>query len=244
MHTIDSVDNLSDHLPLSFELNVDVDYVNVVRAMRSAPRWGDATEEHHEAYRDALDSELSTIEVPLEAVRCTDMLCNKQSHSDALKAYHNGLVEACLRAADQTIPCTSAGGSSRRRGAIPGWNEHIRPLKDDALFWHYIWKENGRPQTGIIADIRRRTRARYHGMLRRLTKNEGIMRKIKMAENFIASNRKEFWTEVKKMKGGTGNTPACIDGSHGDDSIAQVFGQKYEQLFNSVQYDEDEINDF
>ena len=165
-----------------------------------------------------------------------------QVHKDALEAYHNDLVRACLHAAQSAIPMTMTGMNGRQKAHIPGWNDYIRPLKEDALFWHFIWKENGRPLAGTVADIRRRTRARYHSMLRRVKRNEGLLQSAKMAENFVANNRKEFWTEVKKLKGGASKTPACIDGSHGDDSIAQVFGRKYQQLFNHVSYNDDEMD--
>ena len=242
VHTNDSVDNLSDHLPLSCMLNVDVDYVNAVRVMQSTPKWDEANEGHFAAYKIELDAQLSAIDIPMEAIRCTDPLCNDQLHRDALDAYHNGIVGACLHAAQSAIPMSMTGTNGRRKAHIPGWNDYIRPLKEDALFWHFIWKENGRPQAGIIADIRRRTRSRYHCMLRRLKKNESLLQSTKMAENFVANNRKEFWTEVNKLKGGASKTPACIDGAHGGDCIAQVFGRKYEQLFNHVSYDDDEMD--
>ena len=41
------------------------------------------------------------------------------------------------------------------------WNERIKPLRDDSLFWHWLWKEAGRPPTGVLASVMRNTR-QYH----------------------------------------------------------------------------------
>ncbi len=34
--------------------------------------------------------------------------------------------------------------------------------KSRTIFWHNLWKENGLPREGIVAEIRRVTPARYH----------------------------------------------------------------------------------
>ena len=48
----------------------------------------------------------------------------------------------------------------------PFWSEMIQPHKDCSLFWHSIWVENGKPRNGIIAQIMRQTRAKYHYFVR------------------------------------------------------------------------------
>ena len=46
----------------------------------------------------------------------------------------------------------------------------MQEYADKAKFWHYIWKEDGRKRQGIIADIRRRTRAQYHYAIKSVKK--------------------------------------------------------------------------
>ena len=72
------------------------------------------------------------------------------------------MVNACLLA-DNCIPSKSNKKSSKK--CIPGWNEHVIPLKEQAIFWHNMWQDNGRPRYGHIADIRRSTRAQYHNII-------------------------------------------------------------------------------
>ena len=51
---------------------------------------------------------------------------------------------------------------------LPGWNEFISPEKEKALFWRGIWINKGSPRQGYVADIMRRTRAKYHYAIRRI----------------------------------------------------------------------------
>ena len=56
--------------------------------------------------------------------------------------------------------------------AVPGWNEHVQAQQDISLFLHEVWVRCCRPQKGEIADIMRRTRARYHYVVRYVLKDE------------------------------------------------------------------------
>ena len=43
----------------------------------------------------------------------------------------------------------------------------MKEYAEKANFWHYIWKEDGRKRSGVLADIRR-TRAQYYSAIRRV----------------------------------------------------------------------------
>ena len=45
-----------------------------------------------------------------------------------------------------------------RHGRLPMWNEHVKPLRDDSLFWYWLWKAD-RPAAGVLAAVMRSTRA-------------------------------------------------------------------------------------
>ena len=57
-----------------------------------------------------------------------------------------------LIAAD-TIPVK---GISSPRRFIAEWEEQVSSSKDKALFWYKLWKHNGCPHQGILADIRQK----------------------------------------------------------------------------------------
>ena len=67
--------------------------------------------------------------------------------------------------------------------SVPGWNDYVKSYRTDAMFWHVLWKDNGCPKTGYIADMRRRTRYQYHNVLRKVKYHEQLIKAIKMADN-------------------------------------------------------------
>ena len=57
-----------------------------------------------------------------------------------IQDFHDSIINACIQAGQciQTKKCN--------RKYIPGWHEYIVSYN--------IWKGNGRPRSGIVADIR------------------------------------------------------------------------------------------
>ena len=53
--------------------------------------------------------------------------------------------------------------------------------------------------------------------------------------NAISSNReRDLWKEVKKVSGKTNSLPNVMDNVIGDGNIADLFAEKYSDLYNSV----------
>jgi len=58
------------------------------------------------------------------------------------------------------------------KNALAGGNKVVEPVRNEAMFWHGIWMDNGRPHQDIIADIRRRTRAKYKHDVKTLNREQ------------------------------------------------------------------------
>jgi len=46
--------------------------------------------------------------------------------------------------------------------------------REKSVLWHRIWVECGRPNTGPVVDVMRRTRALYHYAVRRVKRDEQV----------------------------------------------------------------------
>jgi len=55
-------------------------------------------------------------------------------------------------------------------------------------------------------------------------------------------NSKEFWNEFRRSIGGRCKIPCTVDGNNGDDKNASLFHDKYHELYNSVPYNETEMD--
>ena len=58
----------------------------------------------------------------------------------------------------------------------------------------------------------------------------------------MSNNNRDFWSEVRKIKGGNIRIPEFVDDVQGSDDISKLFLTKYNELFNSVSYDQDGMN--
>ena len=58
----------------------------------------------------------------------------------------------------------------------------------------------------------------------------------------LSNNGREFWTEVRKIKGGKIRIPEFVDDAQGSDAISKLILTNYDNLYNSVSYNQDEMN--
>ena len=135
--------------------------------------------------------------------------------------------------------------SNRSRQHTPGWNDYVKPFKDKAYLWHYIWKCNNSPKSGYVADIRRSTRARYHYALRYVRKSKARARisSDKMGIAILNNKPNDLWCEVRRLSGSKSKCTNRIDDVQGSNDICELFANKYNQLYNSVPYNELSMNE-
>jgi len=221
-------DNLSDHDPISMQIHIAISYDNIHVDCVSKPLWWKATDQQLSQYKQCLDSMLDCMTVPRDALDCEDRFCSE--HQDAIQTYHDNIISACMLASS-CIPHSKPG---KYKNIIPGWSEHVKDYKDKSIFWHKLWKENGSPNNGILFDIRRKTRWEYHRILKIVKRNREALSAERLAGRLSG---KGFWSEVKKVIGSSKTCPNNIDGIQGSAHIADLFKNKYNELYNSVGYD-------
>ena len=57
---------------------------------------------------------------------------------------YSSVIHSCVTSS-QHIPNNSRYKSSI---VMPGWNDQVQQLKEEALSWHAFWKAHGRPTSG------------------------------------------------------------------------------------------------
>ena len=110
-----------------------------------------------------------------------------------------------------------------------------------------IWISNDSLRHSHVADIMRRTRAKYHYVIRRIKNNNQLLKNRAMTRAIAQHKSKELWTEVKKIKSNkitsnkikSSKTHAtnCMDNVTGSEQIVKIFSDKYCELYKSVGYE-------
>ena len=202
-------DNLSDHSILQVELQLPVQYCTESHATvrHATTQWHKVEIAQLEQYRILLDRLLESVHVPEEVVNCTMYECGR--HNQAIEQLYNGIVNACLTAGKLALPQRN---ESVRRAPISRWHEDVAERRDSAMWWHFIWQQNGSPNNGVVADIRRRTRAAYHYAIRYAKKQSEVIQANALADHLLNKRANDFWNEIKRIKGNTKQRSAMVDG--------------------------------
>ena len=108
--------------------------------------------------------------MPTSALSCRAMTCNNCEHEELLKCYANDIVQFCVDVSCKfSIPMTSQKVINK---SFTGWSEYVAQLLEESIFWHDLWADCGRPQTGVVADTMHCSRAACHCAICSIRKNE------------------------------------------------------------------------
>jgi len=110
------------------------------------------------------------------------------------------------------------------------------------MFWHNLWSDDGRPHSGVIADIMRRTIASYNYAIKFVKENEADLVKKRFAEAVVENRSRNFWAKVKKIRSnGDNSVSSVVDGVSDSIEITKLVADKYEDLYACVSYDEGQM---
>ena len=237
--TLDTVRNFSDHIPIIMKMNIDIEYLQTVkRTILPTVSWTTCTKEQILRYQCGIDKKLDEIELDFNIFSCRDTKC--EIHSEQIKSWFDEIVKIILDSSATSLPMT---GNKQNPKTVPGWNEFVKPKLETSLFWHNIWKDCGRPRQGSVADVMRRTRAQYHHAVKYAQKEINNIRNARLAEAISRNKNRDLWKEVKSMTQARQELPSVIDGEIGDKNIANIFFEKSKNLYNSVGFSPQSIDE-
>ena len=190
------------------------------------------------SYVNDLQYLLSQIEMPVESIQCSDLHCDNPVHRVDSDIYAISIMNSISKAVEKNIPYTS----SRKQKIIPGWNEHIKPLKVDARFWHEVWVSAGRPVNNSLHHMKKRTRNAYNQAVRRIKNNDSAIRKDKFLNACLSGNVNDILKDLKQMRKPR-SSAEVIDNKTGSDNISEHFKDLYSDLYNTHN-EEGELHEF
>jgi len=236
---VHDVDNTSDHDPLYLVLQLCVTRLRL-SDIKHVPRpaWAKASDKNISDYKDMLRASLNDIVIPKDVLLCNNHMCCDNDRLEKLNIYASLITDACVRSATCTIPSTIQRGS---RGNVPGWMEFVAPFREKSIFWHNLWVQQGRPHDGIVANIMRTTRARYHAAIQRVRRNEADIVNNRFATAISKNRHRDFWRDVKQLRCQRKGVCSVIDGLTNSVDIADLFAGKYRELYTSVAYDSSDM---
>ena len=230
-------ENLSDHNPIFCKLEVPAGAYQTTKkdaaTRRIIPSWRDSKEEEKEQYITELSAQLERLALPTHALSCKDVHCKDESHRKDLDHIMSKLLSSIEEAAKKHMGKKDKVkmSSEKHKQRIPDWKNDVCPVKDTAYFWHAVWKSAGKPMNCHLHNIMKRTRNRYHLVIRQKKRLLERMKRDNMLQSCLDNDGSIFDTIKKQRKCGE-TYPSAIDG-HTDD-IPEYLASMYEELYNSV----------
>ena len=151
LHPMNSGINLSDHLPISFTLNVSPVCVGHNSKLKCSPpiekscNWSNVEQHHNDKYRHLISADLPSLP--------PDLACCCEPDILRLDCYSATFVKCLVDAASFSIP-----HHSRPPGCtLAGWNHGSKQLKKQANIWYKVWLNAGCPSSGVLQQMKRKT---------------------------------------------------------------------------------------
>ncbi len=224
----------SDHFPLTCVLDIEsIQKVNTVTDDVSSSGkiiWKKATPTQLQAYRDDTEVKLGNINVPLHMSQCRNAKCKSEQHVKELLLLYSEIIDVLADSGTDNIP----SGKNRDYKHIPGWNDVIKDVHNQARDAFKLWCVNNKPRQGPIYELMRKTRAHFKYTLRQCKKEEILHRANALAKEWTNKNAWQFWKKVNYVNPKGQITPQEVNGARGDADIAKMWKNHYAELFNSV----------
>ena len=105
--------------------------------------WSKASTDNTENYRTELKSELDDVTIT-EGLKCNDINCTDPQHHVDMENFYSLLTDLIDSSVKNNIPMSDPS-KIVKNNVVPGWNDQVRPFREDAKFWNAIWVLCGRP---------------------------------------------------------------------------------------------------
>ena len=232
---IHHVDNDSDHSPIfcSFLVPASNNLKTITSTNKNPkPSWKKSAAEEKQLFTKSLTERLQSVARP-GSIICRDAKCDIPDHRSDVDNYLEDILNAVSDSARETLQMTSAENSNPKIKKAPGWNDQVRPYRENARFWFSVWLSAEKPLNCELHNIMRRTKNIYHYQVRKCKRAEDQVKKQKLLSALLDPETEiDIFKEIKKMRKAKPATANKIDDQTED--IQEHFAGIYRNLYNSV----------
>jgi len=223
----------SDHRPISLHLDLAKSslYVQAINVQRTT-----IAQEKPKTYRlrwdkGSLSDYYNTTRDELarlcfdESLACCSDNCSSDMHKSAINKYYLDIVRVLTeseRACIPRIPCNALK---------PFWNDFLDELKQKSIFWHSIWCNAGRPQSGHIYIIKNNCKFKYKMAIKKAFADYENQYNDDILKHFLNKKTPEFWKSWACKMHSKVEKDVFIDGSKDDLHVANAFATQFKSVY-------------
>ena len=229
-------ENRSNHSPIMLKIKLPEDIIKdqTRPIVKTVPSWRKATDGDKDDYTYYVHEKLSNLPIP-ESLYCQDVLCKDPHHSHDRDKHIIEVMENVIEATYECLPKSKKiihGRDKVKFKLLPGWNEFVAPVKDDYKFWFSVWQSSGKPNTGVLFNLMKWTRNKFHYAVRKI-KRLANKKNADALVDAAAEGNIALFEEMKKYlyrKTDEQNVPNTLEGKVTHRDILDKFKECYETL--------------
>lgn len=221
----DYADNLSDHVPVEIIMSLVLNTTDIhVKRNHTSVVWSKLSPADRGYYAYEMEQYLDKIIVPFDCILHGSYCCFDDTHKFELEKYYDGIMCA-IKHADSFLPRTNV---NLRK---PYWNATLTDLKEKSVEYDMLWKQNGRPTSGPIFDLRKDSHYKYKIEVRRQQGNSKKLCSDLLYDNLANKDMDGFWKKWRKINSVNVDPVTRIDGACNENDIAKTFSDTYCKSF-------------
>ena len=142
---------------------------------------------------------MRSLDIPESLLQCRYLKC--KTHIDEVNEYCENLILAIEKAAVKTLPSTKPIKSGCPNSKIMGWNENVRPFKEEAQYWRSLWISAGRPNNHPLFTNMKSSKAQYKYAIRRVKKSAELAQNNAFLSQILDKKSSgNLYSEIKKFR--------------------------------------------
>ena len=219
-------DNMSDHLAITCKLGIEklTAHGHSVTSSKSdcsyRLQWEKADIIYYQSY---LNSQLSTIAIPVDALLCSHVYC--RSHCIDLERYYNNVISCLTAAASNCIPAVKIGLQKH------WWTPDLDNLKQQCIDITNVWNSIGRPRSGNINAERLRCKYRYKQAIKDAAFEADQRLNDDLFQYMCSKDNDSFWKSWRKRFCSNNIKPTTVLNGKTGDGIQHEFTGYYKNIF-------------
>ena len=182
--------NISDHVPVFLDVEwhspKTTNIFDPITYQIPTPLWARATQAQIEQYQSRLDFFMYTI-----------LLYHIPHFSCSVSSYQT-IIDACVIAylpqMMPSIPYRNLSMPPDKHKQLPGWTPEHNLVREQSLYWHFIWNACERPREGEVANMMDHTRNHYNYLINKIKKNGDLVVRRSLNNALLHDTSRDHWT--------------------------------------------------
>ena len=220
-------DNVSDHLPVEFDLHVVVEKSkSLVKQALPFINWSKLTDSNLDLFKQKMTENLDAISCQPMNILQGSLLCVDDSHKVDLENYYGEIVTAVINA-EMCLPKTDP---SVQRSF---WSNDLNTLKRDSIDCTSHWRSMGCPKSGPIFDCKKDCIYKYKTAIRKQKADCKKQKTDDMHSNLLENDSNSFWRKWNTMNKSGSSIASRINGNTDEKDIADAFASHFETVYGN-----------